>query len=357
MLTGQDDRTKVTVVFTVVSLVVYHLLFRHVFAHMDPEVAHRFAFDLIRAVGASPLRSVIAAQTAPSDSAAVQAMGIEFPSRFGLAAGFDKDAAAARGLAMLGFGFVEVGTITAHPQPGNDKPRLWRRIDQRALINRMGFNNGGAAAAAVRLRRLRSTGVGRDLVIGVNIGKTKIVPESEAIADYVISARLLARYADYLVVNVSSPNTPGLRSLQAVETLRPLLLAVGAAANKSAKREVPLLVKIAPDLADAEITQIAELVNELNIAGVVAVNTTIDHDHGVGGLSGPPLLDRGLAVVQLLRATLDPQRTIIGVGGISTAADARAYLAAGADLLQGYSGLIYEGPFWAAKINREIAAD
>lgn len=341
----------------VVFVVVYSLLFRHGFAHMDPELAHHLAFNLIRAVGASPLRSVIAARTSAPAPGGVRAMGIDFPARFGLAAGFDKDAAAARGLNMLGFGFVEVGTITAHGQPGNEKPRLWRRIDQRALINRMGFNNGGAAAAAVRLRRLRSTAVGRDLVIGVNIGKTKVVPESEAIADYVISARLLAKYADYLVVNVSSPNTPGLRSLQAVETLRPLLTAVAQAANESAKREVPLLVKIAPDLADADIAEIAALVNELDIAGVVAVNTTIDHDHGVGGMSGPPVLARGLEVVQLLRGRLDSGRTIIGVGGISTSDDARAYLQAGADLLQGYTGLIYEGPFWAARINRELAQD
>lgn len=336
-------------------MVVYRFLFRHGFAHMDPELAHHLAFRVIRMVGASPLRRVISARTAAPKSARIRAMGIDFPARFGLAAGFDKDAVAPRGLRMLGFGFVEVGTLTAQAQPGNEKPRLWRRIEQRALINRMGFNNGGAAAAAVRLRRLRAKTTGQDLVIGVNIGKTKIVPEEEAIADYVISARLVAPYADYLVVNVSSPNTPGLRSLQAVETLRPLLLAVAEAANHAAKREVPLLVKIAPDLADADIEQIAGLVNELNIAGVVAVNTTIDHDHGVGGMSGPPVLKRGLEVVALLRAKLDEQRTIIGVGGITTADDARAYLNAGADLLQGYTGFIYEGPFWAARINRELA--
>lgn len=282
-------------------------------------------------------------------------MGINFPAPFGLAAGFDKDAVGVRGLAMLGFGFVEVGTLTAQPQPGNEKPRLWRRISQRALVNRMGFNNGGAAAAAVRLHRLRSTKSGQDLVVGVNIGKTKVVPEDEAIADYVLSARLLARYADYLVVNVSSPNTPGLRSLQAVETLRPLLTAVREAANTSAAREVPLLVKIAPDLADADISEIAQLVNELDIAGVVAVNTTIDHDHGVGGLSGPPVLPRGIEVVRLLRSKLDVGRTIIGVGGISSAEDARSYRDAGADLLQGYTGFIYEGPFWASRLNHELA--
>lgn len=321
---------------------------------MDPELAHHLAFRVIRAVGASPLRRLIASRTSVPASGRARVMGIEFPGRFGLAAGFDKDALSPRGLTMLGFGFVEVGTVTAHAQPGNEKPRLWRRVEQRALINRMGFNNGGAAAAAVRLRRLRGTSVGRDLVIGVNIGKTKVVPEDQAIGDYVTSARLLARYADYMVVNVSSPNTPGLRSLQAVETLRPLLKAVASAANETAKRHVPLLVKIAPDLADADIEEIAKLVNELDIAGVVAVNTTIDHDHGVGGMSGPPVLKRGLDVVRLLRANLDDGRTIIGVGGITTTDDARAYLEAGADLLQGYTGFIYEGPFWPARINREL---
>lgn len=334
---------------------MYRFLFRHGFSHIDPELAHHLAFRVIRAVGASPLRRWIASRTSAPASGRVRVMGIDFPARFGLAAGFDKDAVSPRGLTMLGFGFVEVGTVTAHAQPGNDKPRLWRRVEQRALINRMGFNNGGAAAAAVRLRRLRSTSIGRDLVIGVNIGKTKVVPEEQAIDDYVTSARLLARYADYMVVNVSSPNTPGLRSLQAVETLRPLLTSVARAANETAKRDVPLLVKIAPDLADSDIEQIAKLVTELDIAGVVAVNTTIDHDHGVGGMSGPPVFERGLDVVRLLRANLGQGRVIIGVGGITTSDDARAYLEAGADLLQGYTGFIYEGPFWPARINREIS--
>lgn len=347
------ERSKIAVVLPI----VYKFIFRHGFAHMDPELAHHLAFRLIRAVGATPLRGLICSRTSAPKSGGVRAMGIEFPARFGLAAGFDKDAVAARGLTMLGFGFVEVGTLTAHAQPGNDKPRLWRRIEQRALINRMGFNNGGAAAAAVRLRRLRATRVGRELVVGVNIGKTKVVPEADAVVDYVTSAKLLAPYADYMVVNVSSPNTPGLRSLQAVETLRPLLSAVEEAANASAKRDMPLLVKIAPDLADADIEEIAALVNELDIAGVVAVNTTIDHDHGVGGMSGPPVFVRGVEVTKLLRSKLDESRTIIGVGGITTVDDARAYLEAGADLLQGYTGFIYEGPFWAGRLNRALARD
>ncbi|HLS03735.1 MAG TPA: quinone-dependent dihydroorotate dehydrogenase [Actinomycetales bacterium] len=356
MLSSGAERAKAWPDIAVVFTLVYSLLFRQVFARMDPELAHGLAFGLIRCAGASPLRGLIAAMTAAPAGGAIRKMGIDFPSRFGLAAGFDKDGQAVRGLAMLGFGFVEIGTLTAHKQPGNEKPRLWRRIAERALINRMGFNNGGAARAAVRLRRLRAKPIGREIIIGVNIGKTKIVPESEAISDYKISARLLAPYADYLVVNVSSPNTPGLRNLQAVETLRPLLSAVAATANKAAKRSVPLLVKIAPDLADDDIEKIADLVNELDIAGVVAVNTTIDHDHGVGGMSGPPVFERGVDVVRLLRSRLGVDRTIIGVGGISSADDARAYLDAGADLLQGYTGLIYEGPFWAARLNKQIAA-
>src|SRR5699024_10590379 len=286
----------------------------------------------------------------------VQRMGIEFPSRFGLAAGFDKDASAIRGLTMLGFGFVEVGTVTAQAQLGNHRPRLWRRITERALINRMGFNNSGAAAAAVKLRRLRKSSSGRNLVVGVNIGKTKVTPDIEAVSDYVISARLLAPYADYLVVNVSSPNTPGLRSLQAIETLRPLLEAVKHAAHEAAGQPVPLLVKIAPDLSNDDVRDIAVMVNELEIAGVVAVNTTIKHDYGVGGMSGKPLKPRGLEVVSLLREHLTPQRTIIGVGGISNEEDARMYLEAGADLLQGYSAFIYEGPAWPSHMSRSSSA-
>jgi dihydroorotate dehydrogenase len=291
----------------------------------------------------------------------VQVLGRTFPSRFGLAAGFDKNAVGVPGLTMLGFGHVEIGTVTAFAQPGNEAPRLWRHIPDRALRNRMGFNNEGAVAVARRLRALRSTPSGRALVVGVNIGKTKVTPAADAADDYATSAGHLAPYADYLVVNVSSPNTPGLRDLQSVDALRPILQAVRAAADESAaaagRPRVPLLVKIAPDLADADVDAVADLAVELGLDGMVAVNTTISHDLGPGGLSGPPLLDRGLVVVSRLRHRLGTGPVIIGVGGISTPADARAYLAAGADLIQGYTGFIYEGPFWASRIVKALARD
>lgn len=341
---------------------VYSLLFRLVLSRLDPERAHELAFALIRLVGElPPLRALVGRFAAPPPAAAVTALGRTFPARFGLAAGFDKNARAVPGLVMLGFGFVEVGTVTAHPQPGNEKPRLWRVLDQRALRNRMGFNNEGSSAVALRLRRLRATPRGRALVVGVNIGKTKVTPAEDAPGDYATSAGRLAPHADYLVVNVSSPNTPGLRDLQSVEALRPILEATRAAADEATERagrpRVPLLVKIAPDLSDDDVDAVADLALDLGLDGVVAVNTTIAHDLGPGGLSGPPVLERGLDVVARLRTRLGPDPVVIGVGGITTAADAREYVAVGATLVQGYTGLIYRGPFWAVGLNRALAAD
>ncbi len=341
---------------------MYGLLFRLVFSRTDPERAHHLAFTWIRLASRVPvLRDVLRAALTPPASGAVRVLGRTFPSPFGLAAGFDKNAVGVPGLTMLGFGFVEVGTVTAQAQPGNERPRLWRMVDQRALRNRMGFNNEGAVAVAERLRRLRSTPSGRALVVGVNIGKTKVTPAEDAPRDYATSARYLAPWADYLVVNVSSPNTPGLRDLQSVDALRPILQATREAADEAAaaaqRPRVPLLVKIAPDLADADVDAVADLVAELGLDGVVAVNTTIAHDLGEGGVSGPPLLDRGLVVVARLRHRLGTGPVVVGVGGISTAADARAYLAAGADLVQGYTGFIYQGPFWASRIGRALAGD
>lgn len=344
---------------------LYSLLFDTVFRRMDPERAHEVAFGLIRTAGSVPLlRDVVQGALAPylgrgaGGRGSVEVLGRTFPAPFGLAGGFDKDARGVRGLTMLGFAFVEIGTVTAHAQPGNERPRLWRELDVRGVRNRMGFNNEGAAAAARRLEALRATPAGRAVVVGANIGKTKVTPAAEAPGDYATSASLLAPHADYLVVNVSSPNTPGLRDLQEVESLRPILVAVREAADVATEAagspRVPLLVKIAPDLADADVDAVADLVDELDLDGVVAVNTTIGHDRGPGGLSGPPVRPRGLAVVARLRARLGAQRAIIGVGGITTAHDARDYLHAGADLVQGYTGFLYQGPFWAARINRSL---
>ncbi|MDM7853629.1 quinone-dependent dihydroorotate dehydrogenase [Cellulomonas alba] len=341
---------------------MYRLLFDLVLRRLDPERAHELAFGLIRGVARVPvLRGLVARAFVAPAAGAVEVWGRRFPARFGLAAGFDKNAVGVAGLTTLGFGFVEIGTVTAEPQPGNEPPRLWRVLDQHALRNRMGFNNEGSAAVAERLRRLRGTAAGRRFVIGVNIGKTKVTPAEHAAVDYATSARRLAPYADYLVVNVSSPNTPGLRDLQSVEALRPILEATRVAADEATVRAgrpaVPLLVKIAPDLSDDDVDAVAELAAELGLDGVVAVNTTIAHDLGPGGLSGPPVRDRGLDVVARLRAALGPEAVIVGVGGISTPADAREYVAVGATLVQGYTGFIYRGPFWATRINRALAAD
>ncbi len=292
-------------------------------------------------------------------------MGLTFPNVLGLAAGFDKNAVGIDALAALGFGHIEVGTVTGEAQPGNPKPRLFRLSDDRAVVNRMGFNNDGAEVVAARLaaRGRRSSARGGP-VLGVNIGKTKVVPDDDQAAveaDYVKSARLLAPHADYLVVNVSSPNTPGLRNLQSVEKLGPLLSRV----QETAGRSMPLLVKIAPDLADEDVLDVADLALDLGLAGVIATNTTISRDDldstaaeveriGAGGLSGRPLTMRACEVMRLLRDRVGPGPTLIGVGGISTPADARARLDAGATLLQGYTAFIYEGPQWPRRLIHQL---
>lgn len=336
----------------------YDALFDNVFARMDPERIHERAFTAIRA-GRVVSRRAYRVEPSP-----VTVMGVEFPHRFGLAAGFDKDARGVPGLLALGFGHVEIGTVTARPQPGNERPRLFRLVDDRAIVNRMGFNNDGAAAVASRLHRLRGTAAGRDAVIGVNIGKTKVVPAEQAAQDYVESARLLAPYADYLVVNVSSPNTPGLRDLQAVDSLEPILTAVKRVADTNHGRRVPLVVKIAPDLADDDIDAVAELALTLGLDGVSAANTTIARPDdlrtprsrveavGAGGLSGPLLADRATEVLRRIRARAGDGLALIGVGGVITPADVRARIEAGADLVQGYTGFVYGGPSWPSRLAR-----
>jgi dihydroorotate dehydrogenase len=339
---------------------VYGLLFRLVIIRTKPELAHhlsvgayRFAWPLVRV--ARWLRVF----PPPRRSAAVDAMGIRFSAPMGLAAGMDKNAVAVRGLMATGFSFVEIGTVTPKAQPGNPAPRSWRELDLHALRNQMGFNNEGADAVARRLHRLRETRLGRAAVIGVNIGKNKVTPAQDAAADYEYSARVLAPYADFLVINVSSPNTPGLRDLQSAAALRPILESARAGADQAMAsgaggRRVPLLVKIAPDLADADVDAIADLAVELGLDGIVAANTTIKHDLGPGGLSGPPLRERALEVVARLRAKVGPEMCIMGVGGISTVGDARAMLAAGATLIQAYTGFVYGGPAWPARVNRAL---
>ncbi|WP_106813719.1 quinone-dependent dihydroorotate dehydrogenase [Microbacterium timonense] len=337
---------------------MYPLLFRAVLSRMDPESAHHAAMLVIRVLGVPPFSWAARALTRPAPESATTALGLRFASPFGVAAGFDKNVTGAAGLYALGFGHVEVGTITAIPQDGNPRPRLFRLIPDRAVVNRMGFNNRGAEAAAVRLRKLRRKS--RRAVLGVNIGKSRVVDVADATTDYVRSATLLAPLADYLVVNVSSPNTPGLRGLQAVQTLRPLLDAVRDAAGAT-----PLLVKIAPDLPDDEITAIANLAVDAGLAGIIATNTTISREGlvtdpatvaaaGEGGLSGAPLKSRSVEVLRLVRAAVPDDFCVISAGGVETAADVQERLDAGATLVQGYTAFLYRGPLWARQINRGL---
>ncbi|WP_405003741.1 quinone-dependent dihydroorotate dehydrogenase [Kitasatospora purpeofusca] len=346
---------------------MYKLLFDLVFKKMDPEKAHHLAFFWVRLASSVPgLRGLVRLVLAPRDRALrTDALGLALPGPFGLAAGFDKNAVGIDGLSMLGFDYVEIGTVTGEAQPGNPQPRLFRLVEDRALINRMGFNNQGSARVAARLAARPHTS--STPVVGVNIGKTKLVEEADAVADYVKSTERLARFADYLVVNVSSPNTPGLRNLQAVEHLRPLLSAVREAADRTTPHHVPLLVKIAPDLADEDIDEVADLALELGLDGIIATNTTIGREGlrsdaarvaeiGMGGLSGAPLKERALVVLQRLRARTGGRLTLVSVGGIETAEDAWQRIVHGADLVQGYSAFIYEGPLWCRRVHKGLSA-
>jgi dihydroorotate dehydrogenase len=348
----------------------YRLLFDRLLVHTDAETAHHLAFHAIRAAGPvtgtwSRLRSTTGGET-------TRLMGIDFPGVLGLAAGFDKNARAIDGLAALGFGFVEVGTVTGEPQPGNPRPRLARLPADRAVVNRMGFNNDGAEAVAHRLGRRLSRGP-FPVPLGINIGKTKAVPDDAAIGDYEKSTTLLAPYADYLVVNVSSPNTPGLRDLQAVAKLEPLLRAVRRRADDVVERHLPLLVKIAPDLDDDDVLAVADLAVDLGLDGIVATNTTVARSGlrseqadveaaGSGGLSGAPLRTRATEVIGLLRSRAGQRPSagsgqrlvLVGVGGIGSVEDALARLDAGADLLQAYTGFVYGGPGWPGRIDRAL---
>lgn len=334
----------------------YKFIFDNFFRRVDPEQAHHLGMFVIRLLGVTGLSALLKVRS----SHPVETMGLKFDSVFGLAAGFDKNAHAIKALGDLGFSHVEIGTVTAIAQSGNEKPRLFRLVDDRALINRMGFNNDGAAQVARRLAKTRLHYGDKLPVIGVNIGKSRVVEIEDAVDDYRLSAKLLAPLADYVAVNVSSPNTPGLRSLQTVKALQPILQAV---VEESGTK--PVLVKIAPDLADQEIVAVAKLVKKLNLAGVIATNTTISRDGlktsatevaamGAGGLSGAPQKERSLQVLALLRKTLGAEFTIVSVGGVETAKDVLERVANGATLVQGYTGFVYEGPLWARKIKKEI---
>lgn len=338
---------------------LYRLIFRIFFTKLDAEFAHHIGMFGLRAAQKLGLTKLASVMVKAKPEIATRAFGLNFNSPFGMAAGFDKNAVAIQALGDLGFSHVEIGTVTAIAQPGNPKPRLFRLVSDRALINRMGFNNDGAEVVANRLAKLKASG--RKLpIIGVNIGKSKVVDVAEAANDYRASARLLAPHCDYLAVNVSSPNTPGLRSLQSIEALEPILSAV-----IEESKGKPVLVKIAPDLNDADVLAVADLALRMGLGGIIATNTTISRSNlranqsqveamGAGGLSGAPLKDRSLEVLNLLSTRIGDKCAIVSVGGVESAAEVRERLDAGATLVQGYTGFIYNGPGWALKINREL---
>jgi dihydroorotate dehydrogenase len=322
----------------------YERLVRPTLFFLSPETAHHLALGGLRAASRLPfaLRALHSFQP-PAKPRTI--FGINFPNPIGLAAGFDKNGVALPAWAALGFGFVEIGTVTAKAQPGNPKPRIFRYPQQEALINRLGFNNDGADAVAARLRSLRRSGRWPGIPVGINVGKSKMTPIEEAADDYLYSFRLLHEFADYIVLNVSSPNTPGLRSLQERDPLEELLRVIH---KKNQITRKPVLLKIAPDLSLPNLEQIITTCEENGIAGIIATNTTLDHTaiptplDQAGGLSGLPLREKSTEFVRAITAR--SRLPVIASGGISDAAGAREKLEAGAQLLQIYTGYVYRGP-------------
>ena len=329
---------------------------RRVLFRFDPETAHEITIR-----GLALAQSLRLAGSMVPPGRPVECMGLKFPNAVGLAAGLDKEAEAVDAFGALGFGFVEVGTLTPRPQPGNDQPRLFRLIPCEGIINRMGFNNHGIDEAVARMRSRRYRGI-----LGVNIGRNKITPNESALDDYLYGLRAAHPVADYVAVNISSPNTPGLRDLLGTEALRALLLPLieeAAKLDAAAGRRVPVAVKIAPDLAEGQLEAMSGVFSEARVDAVIATNTTVSRDRvqdqpygdQTGGLSGAPLREASTEVIRRLREVLDKKIPIIGVGGILSAADAREKLAAGATLVQIYTGLIYRGPGLVAECVRGIA--
>lgn len=341
---------------------MYKLIIKPLLFILPAEKAHYFTTGMLSFLLKIPgLRSLFRAMyLVESPSLKRQVFGLQFPNPVGLAAGFDKNASMYRNLKYLGFGFIEIGTVTPLPQSGNPKPRLFRLPNDNALINRMGFNNLGLEEAKSKLRDRP-----KDLIIGGNIGKNKVTPNEKAIDDYMICFEGLFDLVDYFVVNVSSPNTPNLRALQDKKPLTSLLNSL-MEANRSKAIMKPILLKIAPDLSNEQLDDIINIVRETKIDGLIATNTTISRDGlstekeiveaiGAGGLSGAPLRERATEVIRYLKDKSGAEFPIIGVGGISTPDDAEEKLNAGATLIQVYSGLIYEGPAMVSRINRRIA--
>lgn len=326
---------------------IYENLLRPLFFRLDAETAHHLALKRLSGMPPALLRLIFGKtpETQPREL-----FGVTFPNPIGLAAGLDKNAVALPAWEALGFGFIEIGTITAHGQPGNPLPRLFRYPPQQALVNRMGFNNDGAEVVAARLSRLRESGRWPRIPVGVNIGKSKITPNEQAAEDYLQSFRLLRDHGDYFVINVSSPNTVGLRDLQATDSLREI---VRVLRGEDAKK--PFLVKIAPDLADEQAFEIAAMAEAEGLAGLIVTNTTIDHSalpkdrDETGGLSGAPLRERSTRLLRLVRE--HTSLPIIGSGGVMDASSAKEKFDAGAGLVQIYTGFIYRGP----RLIRDIA--
>ncbi len=345
---------------------LYEKLVRPALFRRDSEHAHELGVNAMAALGRlGPLCRLLAArhQCLARVQRPVQAFGLTFPNAVGLAAGFDKDAQAWPAAAALGFGHVEVGTVTAHAQPGNPRPRMFRYPAEEAVINRMGFTMGGATAMAARLALQPGPGH-RAIPLGINLGKSKVTPLEEATADYLASFRLLADWADYVVLNVSSPNTPNLRQLQDEARLRELLQTITAANRErpaAGRRAVPVLLKISPDLSWPQIDAVLAVVAEFRLDGLIATNTTIARPGPfaavgeAGGLSGAPLRRRSTEIIGYVARATQGRLPLIGVGGITDVAGAAEKLDAGATLVQVYTGMIYEGPFFAARLARACA--
>lgn len=338
---------------------IYKKIIRPLLFRFDPEKTHTFVSKLLKAFPFGP-RAVLPFKRYRSDHLKVTLFGLTFPNPVGLAAGFDKDAELLDVWPALGFGFMEVGTVTARAQPGNDKPRLFRYPNDRALINRMGFNNQGADAMLRRFEHRAKKKVSGSIPVGINIGKSKVVPVDKAVPDYLYSFDLLYPFGDYFVINVSSPNTPGLRELQDRPALKELLAAVSQMNRQ--RQNKPLLVKIAPDLSELQLDDVLEVVLAVGLSGIVATNTTLSRENltsvsaETGGLSGAPLARKSTEVIRYLRRASSGKLPIIGVGGIFSAEDVAEKLDAGASLVQLYSGLVFEGPMVVHQIKKGLLA-
>lgn len=337
--------------------IMYKSVIRKILFKYDPEEVHHFTFNMLKNLFKIPFTGAVARSKFVIEDKKLERklFGITFKNPVGLAAGFDKNAVLFDEFAYYGFGFVEIGTVTPKPQPGNPKKRLFRLIEDEAIINRMGFNNDGAKVIAERLRKRKT-----DIIIGGNIGKNKLTPNENAVDDYLICFKELFDVVDYFVVNVSSPNTPNLRALQDKEPLTALLNDLQKANNKKESSK-PILLKIAPDLTDNQLLDIIDIVKITKIAGVIATNTTISREGltsekklEIGGLSGKPVRERSTEVIRFLAEKSNKAFPIIGVGGIHSAKDAKEKLDAGADLIQIYTGFIYEGPELVKRINKSL---